>query len=66
MSIKWLVYIVSGIVLILFVVPTLVSMPDTSEVILGLIICLAFGVISWQFWIRRTILTLRRKLKDEE
>jgi len=61
---KWWVYIVGGLILILFVVPALLSARDTIAVISGLILLVVLGVISWRLWVKGAIQSIKGKLGE--
>lgn len=61
---KWWVYIVGGLVLILFIVPTLLSARDTIAVISGIVLLVIFGVISWHLWIKSAFQSIKGKLSE--
>jgi hypothetical protein len=46
----WWAHVVSGLILIFFLAPALISAADTVAVILGVILLVAFGVWCWRLW----------------
>ena len=55
-TIKWWAYVWSGIILLLFVAPALISAADDIFVLLGFGLLIAYGWWSWKFWIRKIFL----------
>jgi len=58
----WWAYIVGGLILILFIVPTLISASDTLAVIAAIVLLVLFGVVSWHFWVRRAYQSIKENL----
>lgn len=63
-DLQWWAYLV-GLVLLMFVVPTLMSAQDTVLVIIGIILMIAFAVVSWKFWIRPSIQFIWGKINEK-
>jgi hypothetical protein len=63
-ALKWWAYIISGIVLLLFLAPALISAADTVAVLAGVGMLVLYGVWSWKFLIRGLIKQLKETLRD--
>lgn len=55
-TIKWWTYVWSGLILLLFLVPALLSASDDWLVLLGVSLLVGYGWWSWKFWIRKLFL----------
>lgn len=54
--ILWWLYVMTGIILVSVLAPTLLSAPDTTLVLLGIWYIVAYGVWTWYFWLRDAII----------
>lgn len=53
MQFVWWVYVISGITLIFFLSPALISAADTMLVLLGVALLVLYGVWTWKLWFTR-------------
>lgn len=54
-ALVWWIYIVSLIVVVLFVVPTMLSASDTGMVLSAIGLLVLIGVLSWNLWVRQSV-----------
>lgn len=54
----WWGYVCSGLMLLGFVGPTLLSAADTFAVLSGLVLLVLYGVWSWNLWIVKLVRNL--------
>lgn len=60
-ELHWWLYLVFG-AMISIVVPLMVSARDTISNIIGIIILVIYGVVSWKFWVRPLITKMQEKM----
>lgn len=53
MQFVWWIYVLSGVTLILFLAPALISAADTMLVLLGVALLVLYGVWTWKLWFTR-------------
>lgn len=58
----WWLYVVTGLALLGFIAPALISLPDTLAVIFGLVLLAAYGIWSWELWISDLIIKLKESM----
>lgn len=63
---RWWVYIVSGVCLLPFIAPALISAHDTVMVLLGILLLVIYAVWSWKFWIKRSVHWLLNELNKDD
>lgn len=61
-QIKWWLYFIGGVPLLLFFIPMLVSADNTFAVVGGVLLLIAFGTLSWHFWIKDAFKSIKGKL----
>lgn len=63
-TIIWWVYAISGVVLIFFLAPAMISAADTFLVIGGIVLVTAYAVWSWRLWIKSAIQTIKDRASE--
>lgn len=61
-QVQWWIYIVTGLAVIFFLVPTLVSARSDIAVFSGLLLLTGYGFVSWHFWIAEALASIKGKL----
>lgn len=61
-ELQWWLYLVIG-AMISIVVPLLVSARDTISNLIGVIVLVVYGVVSWKFWVRPLIMKMKEKVQ---
>jgi len=59
--VKWWLYIFVGVVFLFFVLPSMMSAPDTLTNIAAIMLLVLFGVWSWHLWIKKVLKSLEGK-----
>ena len=62
----WWLYLLVGVLLLLFVAPILISAPSTGTVILAIALLVVYARWSWKFWIAGSINKLKEVINEDD
>lgn len=62
--VEWWTYIISGIVLLGFLAPAMISAADTIIVVLGLILLVLYGLWSYTFWVKPLFNLIKEEYRE--
>lgn len=65
-KLMWWLYVITGILLLGFIAPALISAADTLAVVFGVVLLAAYGVWTWEQWVSDLINKAKESIRESK